>query len=293
MNVTAVCGARCAQEWRDKDVPICREDPLPLSHKQEVEAECHALSVASPFFSRRPSFFFLEELCKCFLPLLQFIRVLFSLLRRLEQHWACKIWDLVSRILNSFQSYCLNMQNWEFPSFPSLKKSKLGKPARNANASWQTASKHEFHIRTATVQQKPFPESQRNTLVLLKSTSTFRLCFPAWVSITCPSGGCSARGWLSHAPLVRNSCWYLGWASVPCQPDSERSKPGGRCLFRYIPGVSSWLSAAPHWAQEGTPNYPSQTPSFLGPYMYRMGSESLLRNSVLLTPSDSAECLNA
>lgn len=87
-------------------------------------------------------------------------RVLFSLLRRLEQYWTCKIWDLVCRILNSFQSYCLNMQNWEFPSFPSLKKSKLGKPARHANASWQTASKHEFHVRTATVQQKPFPRDR-------------------------------------------------------------------------------------------------------------------------------------
>lgn len=34
-----------------KMCPICREDPLPLSHKQEVEAEGHQLSVASPFFS--------------------------------------------------------------------------------------------------------------------------------------------------------------------------------------------------------------------------------------------------
>lgn len=52
-----------------KMCPKCREDPLPLFHKQEVEAESDQLLVASP-----PSFlfFFLEELCVCFLPRLLF-----------------------------------------------------------------------------------------------------------------------------------------------------------------------------------------------------------------------------
>lgn len=34
-----------------KMCPKCREDPLSLSHVQEMEAESDHLSVASPFFS--------------------------------------------------------------------------------------------------------------------------------------------------------------------------------------------------------------------------------------------------
>lgn len=33
-----------------KMCPKCREDPLPLSHKKEVEAESDQLSEVSPFF---------------------------------------------------------------------------------------------------------------------------------------------------------------------------------------------------------------------------------------------------
>lgn len=36
-----------------KMYPKCREGPLPLSHKQEVEAETDQLSEASPFYSWR------------------------------------------------------------------------------------------------------------------------------------------------------------------------------------------------------------------------------------------------
>lgn len=55
-----------------KMCPKCREDPLPLSHKKEVEAESDQLSEVSPFFFLEGLPFFLGELCKCFLPLLQF-----------------------------------------------------------------------------------------------------------------------------------------------------------------------------------------------------------------------------
>lgn len=71
------------------------------------------------------------------------------------------------------------------------------------------------------------------------------------------------------------------------------SQEAGACSDTLLVFPAGWLSAPPHWAHEATPNCPSQTPYLLGPYMYSMGSESLLRNSVLLTPSDSAECLNA
>lgn len=97
-----------------KVCPNCREDLLPLSHKQEVEAESDQLSVASP-----PSFLFfsLEELCKCFLPLLQFRSQKGDLEPAKEALTALSLQDLRfgARILNSFQFYCLNMQNWEFP----------------------------------------------------------------------------------------------------------------------------------------------------------------------------------
>lgn len=65
-----------------KMCPKCREDPLPLFHKQEVEAESDQLLVASP-----PSFLFFvlkSSVCVFFLGCYSEVRrVLFSLLRRL------------------------------------------------------------------------------------------------------------------------------------------------------------------------------------------------------------------
>lgn len=230
---------------RNKGVKMCpkrREDPSPLPQAGVGSREWSTVDGQSSVLH----FFFLEELCKCFLPLLQFRSQKGALQPAKEALTALSLQDLRfgqqdSKLL-SFLLFKHAKLGIPFILFAYLKKPRLGKPARHANASWKTASKHEFHVRTATVQQKPFPERQKYTLVIFKSTTTFRLCFPAWVCITCLSGGCCAKWWISHAPLVRNSSWYLGKASVPCQPASERSKPGGRCLFRSIPGVSSWLA---------------------------------------------------
>lgn len=72
MNVTAVCGARCAQEWRGKDVPKVLGRSLTSVPQEGGGSRGNQLSEVSPFFFLEDLPFFLGELCKCFLPLLQF-----------------------------------------------------------------------------------------------------------------------------------------------------------------------------------------------------------------------------